>query len=161
MKRFRMILGLAAAILAVAGLSGTTPAQDPVAADCGTKVCRPVCETKTVTTKCYSSKCEEFCLPPCSPLSCLFGGCAECGRVRTKRLLVVKLQKSEVQVTKCVPTAECAGATCAPVGAAVVTGPAPVAAPATVNAMWPPQAPQAYYPVPPQPGQVTAGTYQR
>jgi hypothetical protein len=159
MKRFRMILGLAAAILAVAGLNGTTPAQDPVGPDCGPKVCRPVCETKTVTTKCYSDKCEEFCLSPCSPLSCLFGGCADCGRVRTKKLLVVKLQKSEVQVTKCVPTAECAGATCAPAGAAVVTGPAPVTAPAT--AMWPPQVAQPYYPVPQPPAPVTAGSYQR
>jgi hypothetical protein len=107
MKRFRMILGLVAATLAVAGLSGTTPAQDPGCPECGPKVCRPVCETKTVTTKCYSSKCEEFCMPPCSPLGWLFGG-AECGSVRTKRLLVVRLQKSEVQVTKCVPVAECA-----------------------------------------------------
>jgi hypothetical protein len=124
-----MILGLAAATLAVAGLSGTTPAQDPGGPECGAKVCRPVCETKTVTTKCYSAKCEEFCLPPCSPLGWLFGGCSECGRVRTKRLLVVKLQKSEEQVTKCVPVADCAAAGCAPA----------VAAP--VNATWPPQAP--------------------
>src|SRR4051812_46423935 len=55
------------------------------------KVCvsEPVARTKV----CYAVKCEEYCLPKCSLLSILRGGCGcdgHCGDVRTRNVLVKK-----------------------------------------------------------------------
>jgi hypothetical protein len=56
------------------------------------KVC--VCEPKQNTKICFSSKCEDYCLPRCSLLSLFRGkcGCEDgcCGDVRTRHLLIVK-----------------------------------------------------------------------
>ena len=104
----RKLLGLRIAVLTI-GILGITqignaadqpaPVQSCDSGVCCQKVCRPTTEMKKVTTRCYSEKCEEFCLPKASLLSCF---CADCGHVRTRRDLVVKLRTHEECVNKCV-----------------------------------------------------------
>ncbi len=67
--------------------------------------------TVKITTKnVYSSKCVDFCYSIRSPWSVLFGkDCPECGKVRTKTVLLKKTITTECPSTKCVP----GGANCA------------------------------------------------
>ena len=109
----------------------TTVAADGVAgccpdAGCTKTVCRPVCETKTVTKRVYAERTEEFCLP-CSFLHCLFPSKCGCSHVRTRKLLILKLQKCEVPVKKCVPVQVPACTTCAPACSAPCATCAPTA----------------------------------
>jgi len=147
---FRKFLSSAAAI-AVFGLLGMS--QLASADDCDTgcckKTCTPVTETRKVADRCYSVSCEEFCLPKCNLAHAWFRGwwpredhcsccatqacdkgcddcgcCDKCGRVMTRRDLVVKIKVHEETVHKCVPTC-CATGCCAAPAAAVPALPAP------------------------------------
>src|SRR5204862_7362437 len=106
MTRTRLIRGLAVALLAVTAFGGTARAGDHGGSDCCEKVCRPVPGTKTITTRCHSDKCEDFCLSPCSPFHCLFGGCPCCGKVMSNKLLVLKVKKCERPINNGIPVAE-------------------------------------------------------
>ena len=79
--------------------------------DCGKTVCRPVCETKTVVTRVYTSRYKDVCLPCC--LAGLFDECS-CGHVKKQKDLVVKLRKCDKCVQKCVPVTVPTCSTCAP-----------------------------------------------
>ena len=82
-----------------------TPCCEPVVCE---KRCVPETSTKKVQKVHYSSKCEEYCLPKCPKWS-LFGSkdccdtCTDnCGKVRTRNVLVKKIRTCEEQETKCV-----------------------------------------------------------
>jgi hypothetical protein len=90
--------------------------------DCPEKVCQPKVETKSVVTRCYDDVCEDFCYPRCSCFS-LFGGhgCSDCeggcpdgkcDKLRTKKILVVKLRKHDECVHTCVPAPVCPAPVC-------------------------------------------------
>jgi hypothetical protein len=84
------------------------------------KKCVPTTKTKTVTKVEYGSGCEDFCLPNCSGM--MFGGCGKkscdscndcqtgcndgtchkCGKVKTRKYLIMKVKKHE----ECVPSCE-------------------------------------------------------
>lgn len=66
--------------------------------------------TVKITTKnVYSSKCVDYCYSLRSPMSVLFGkDCPECGKVRTKTVLLKKTITEEKPGFKCVPGAPCA-----------------------------------------------------
>ena len=92
----------------VPGVGCPCPCPEP----CGEKVCRPILEKKTVVTRVYDDKCEDFCYPRCGFLG-LFGGCCggcdgdcgpdhKCGHVHTKKALIVKQRKCDEMVPKCV-----------------------------------------------------------
>jgi hypothetical protein len=119
MKRFTNA-ALIAATLGMA-LASAAPAADAVVAGCaaescpqacGKTVCRPICTTKTVTTRTYTDHCKEVCLP--RPFACLFPKSCGCSCVWHQKDLVVKIHKCEVPVKKCVPVHEPACTTCAP-----------------------------------------------
>jgi hypothetical protein len=111
-KFFSLALGVAALGLwagnAVAGDGpGVVKACGPEG--CGHGVCRAVTETRKVPERCYSSGCEDFCLPKCG----LFGGhkhcdddagdCAgRCEHPRTRKYLIVKIHQKEECYPKCV-----------------------------------------------------------
>ncbi len=84
---------------------------------CVKTVCRPVCETKTVTTRHYTDRCTNVC-QRCTAFSLLFPNKCGCSHVRTRKDLVVKLRKCDKCVTVCVPVTEpvcsapCASAPC-------------------------------------------------
>jgi hypothetical protein len=88
----------------VGAITATAPAQDPCS--CEQKVCRTTCEVKKIDHRCYSSVCEDFCLPKCSVISLFHRGCDQCAccedKVRTRKYLVVKVRKEETSVNKCV-----------------------------------------------------------
>ena len=76
-------------ILALAGLGIPTAQAGGLCCDrCGCesglrKICRKVCETKKVAVPCWSSKCEDVCLPRCpdvGPLRHMLAGCGGCGK---------------------------------------------------------------------------------
>jgi hypothetical protein len=118
MKREILNLGLAVAALGLLGLAGKALAGDDavVLEGCGPdgschKVCRPITETRNVPQRCYSSGCEDFCLPKCGLLDCFRGhkccdqegGCAgRCEHPRTRKYLIVKIRQKEECVPKCV-----------------------------------------------------------
>src|SRR5262249_36590626 len=141
-KEFVMMRKLSAAGLAMIGLvaflqlasaQAPSPAAAPPAPPscgdcCAEKVCRPTVEKKTVFKRVYDDSGEDRCLPKCSRHSLLGhlfgGGCGDdcdqgcggcegsCGKVRTRKYLVVKQCKHDECVTKCVveqvPHAPCA-----------------------------------------------------
>ncbi|MFL5329025.1 MAG: hypothetical protein ACJ8C4_08920 [Gemmataceae bacterium] len=69
-----------------------TPAEPPPAcAPCTQKMC--VSEPMPRTKNCYSVKCEDYCLPRCSPWDFFRKDCGcdgNCGSVRTRKWLVKK-----------------------------------------------------------------------
>jgi len=73
---FRLPLAFAAlACAATLGVARATHAGEPHCARCGCagecrKVCRLVCEEKTVNVTCWGCKCEDFCLGGPSHLEC-------------------------------------------------------------------------------------------
>jgi hypothetical protein len=74
------------------------------------KVCRLVCETKTVSKPEYECECEDFCLPGKSECCVTCDECGNkkkvytptCGCIRTRVKLIKKEKKEEVKVYKCV-----------------------------------------------------------
>jgi hypothetical protein len=103
---------------------------------CMEQHCTPITETRTKIKPCYTSVCEPYCNVACVGCS-LFGGgfhgcnsgcdsgctsgCGEdhkCSKVRTRKILVVKLKRTEECVNKCVVTS-------------TPVSPAPCAAPCT------------------------------
>ncbi len=84
MKNVTRFLASMAAVALMVAASSSVQAGFGGCSDCGCssgvkKVCRKVCKTKTVKVKCWSSKCEDFCLadPPdqvCDK-GCDSGGC--------------------------------------------------------------------------------------
>ena len=99
---------------------------------CNEGVCVPYTQTKKVEKRCYTDTCEQFCLPKCSCFGGLFGGgcgggcgdgacgagsCAadhQCGHVRTKKYLIVKIKQEE----QCVPACKFEQGGCAAHGCA-------------------------------------------
>jgi hypothetical protein len=138
--------GFALAVLGLFAAASTASAEDAVAAGgpccstgccnkgcstgCCNKACRLIMESKKVDKREYSEGCEDFCLPRCS--SCLFGcksdcadgcgTCGECGKVRTRKYLVLKIRKEEQCVPTCIVEQRCTPV-CAP--ATVPCTPAP------------------------------------
>lgn len=98
------------------------PAVECYEAKCA-KVCVPKEEKKKVSVPYYECKCEDFCLPKCrfsfsfpkmkkgcpkccepscpAPAECKAGGCAECEKPRTRKVLIKKLKSEEVDVVTC------------------------------------------------------------
>jgi hypothetical protein len=111
-KFFSLALGVAA--LGLLEWAGNSLAGDGVIEACGPEgcghgVCRAETAKRKVPERCYSSGCEDFCLPRCG----LFGGhkhcdedggdCAgKCEHVRTKKYLIVKVHEKEECYPKCV-----------------------------------------------------------
>ncbi|MBI2824555.1 MAG: hypothetical protein HYX69_07715 [Planctomycetia bacterium] len=105
---------------------GVASADQPCCQGCGCrpctkKVCRLVCETKEVTKKVYSCKCEDFCIPGRSicckkPCDC-HGLCGlfcdhytykpTCGCVRTRVVPVITNETKTVPSYKCVVEEVC------------------------------------------------------
>ncbi len=81
------------------------------------KVCRLVCETKTVVKPEYDCECEDFCVPGKSECCVVCDECGNkkkvftptCGCVRTRVKLVKKEKKEQVTVYKCVVENLCPG----------------------------------------------------
>ncbi len=115
---------------------------------CCSKTCHAVVEPKTVTTKVYGEACEEFCLPKISCFKHCFEQCEpcgtgpECGKVHTKRCLVIKVRRTEECETKCVVD-QCSPAT-VPAIQPLPTQPLPT----TVPAPAPKKEPILYEPMP-------------
>jgi hypothetical protein len=113
------------------------PCPAPVCEEQVHKVCVPTTKTKTVEMTCYRSRCEDFCLPRCScrltpchrTPHCWDGncdggkcgcndcgnncggdceGCRNCGKVRTRKFLVIKVRKHEECIPACEVVHECA-----------------------------------------------------
>ena len=127
---------LCASVLAILGLLGLAQfaaAQAPVigagcADACPEKVCHRVPEMKTVVDRKYDDVCEDYCRPRCPGFFGHFGGgcdCAngDCGSVRTKKYLLIKISRHDEPASKCVVEVA------APACAAPCYGPAPVMAP--------------------------------
>ena len=84
--------------------------QGSCGGECLTKVCKPIVVPKTIVKPCYTSVCEDYCEPRCwsCGLSGLFGrGCDtcgpnhSCGDVKTRKIMIVKLKRTETCVNKC------------------------------------------------------------
>jgi len=119
------------------------------------KVCRLKCTYKEVKITCWTSKCEDFCVPgpcplPCGhgclPASCdacagaCDGGCTGAGaprhaRIRTKKMLMKKVITKKVPVYEWVVEDLC-GACDARVEAPTVAANAVIPPPPTVNAVF-------------------------
>ena len=107
---------------------------------CTKTVCQPILKNKVVSTRVFTDRKEEFCLP-CSAFSCLFPNKCGCSHVKTKKLLILKIRKCEKCEKTCVPVqvpvsapckaAPCAVAPCAPdyLPAAPASHPAIIAIP--------------------------------
>jgi hypothetical protein len=133
---------LASLALTILGLAQFANAGDDCC-DTGSKVkktCRAEVEVKKKAVYHYDCKDVDFCVPKCKFSfgglfkkkkcgdecgecdSCDQGGCQECGRVRTKTVLLKKVRYEDECKTKCV-VEEC----CEPVCAPVICAPAPCA----------------------------------
>jgi hypothetical protein len=150
MTRKLFALTLGALILGVWGQSGRIWADDAVVVEacgpggcghdrgcCREGVCVPITQTKKVEKRCYTDKCEQFCLPKCGGLfgggcgscgkSCDHGACDhgqacdhgaachQCGHVCVKKYLIVKIKQEEECVPACKVEA-CPSACAAPAG---------------------------------------------
>ena len=87
------------------------PPAAPVecAAPCVHKVCVPEPTTVVKDKVIYDDRCVDYCLPKCSLLSilkggcgCGAGGCADCGHPRSRRVLIKKVVQEECPDVKCV-----------------------------------------------------------
>ena len=106
MKHLLITLFWAALVSPLAAQHPAAPCHDA----CPPKVCVSEPTTKKVTRVVYESKCIDYCLPKCS----LLGGCADCGKPRTKHILVKKVITEECPATKCVVQIAPACTTAAP-----------------------------------------------
>jgi hypothetical protein len=141
MSRKLFALALGALILGVWGQSSRVRADEPVVViqaggqSCGQGgccrdrgcdhegVCVPITQTKKVEKRCYTDKCEQFCLPRCGGLfsggcggcgdGCDHGACHECGHVCVKKYLIVKIKQEEQCVPACKVEQGCAHDGCA------------------------------------------------
>lgn len=91
--------GANSAVVAPATHGGGASCAEP----CPHKVCVSVPTTKKVSRTVYDSKCIEFCLAKCAFFS---RGCNDhcadnCGRVRTKNVLLKKVVTEQCPSTKC------------------------------------------------------------
>jgi hypothetical protein len=82
------------------------------------KVCRTVPDVQKITRWVYTCKPLDFCVPNCLPPGGLFhngceSGCGDCGKVRTKCLLVKALVTVECPTTNCVVDGVTENAPCA------------------------------------------------
>jgi hypothetical protein len=77
------------------------------------KVCMPAPHKKKHTHVEYRDKCEDYCLPKCGGLGCLFGkkkaacgceDCIQCDKVRVRKKLVKRIKVEECDELKCEPT---------------------------------------------------------
>ena len=95
----RLFAGVLLVVTAVINIVCLARAADECCAHCGClqgcqKVCRLVCEQKKITTTCWGSKCEDFCIPGPSKSGCKHCEtvCEECSDpkspcVQPKRLI--------------------------------------------------------------------------
>ena len=86
-----------------------TPPAAPCEAPCVHKVCVPEPTTVVKDKAIYDQRCVDYCLPKCSlwsilkgGCSCGDGGCADCGRPRTRKVLIKRYVHEECPETKCV-----------------------------------------------------------
>ena len=102
------------------------------------KVCVPTEKKKIVEKVIYSSGCEHFCLPNCSGMigcgkkscdsckscqtGCNDGTCHKCGKVKTRKYLIIRVERHEECVPACVAVDAPA---CAPACKSVVVECAP------------------------------------
>lgn len=97
------------------------------------KECVPTVTKKTIEHRKYSSSCESFCIPKCRlggcgskkscdpcnacPTAC-DEPCHKCGKVRTRKVLIVKIRKEEQCVKSCeavdCPAPSCPAPVCVP-----------------------------------------------
>jgi len=126
-KQMRSSFAVVAALLGLAPLAlasdgACSPSAEPDC--CGKKVCCPTTKTWTRPRTEFNMVCEDFCKTPCCWFGSLFGGkgcCGEqncCGKVRTRRALVIKVRKEEHCLPDCVPAH-------VPVSAPCVVAPCP------------------------------------
>jgi hypothetical protein len=79
------------------------------------KICVPEAAKKKIDKVTYACKCVEFCLPACPGLrgtckdcqGCEVTCCPACGPVRTKKVLIKKVQTIECDTFKCTPVEVC------------------------------------------------------
>src|SRR5262249_42716647 len=125
---------LFAAALGLTACVSTASADHGGSCDCPPgykKECVPVQGTKSVTTRVYTDRCEDFCLPKCS----FFGhhhhgdcgdgctSCGKCGHVRSRKDLYVKLRKCDECEHKCeVQLVPCGSGGCCDGGAVIIQG---------------------------------------
>jgi hypothetical protein len=79
----------------------------PAHEDCGCvqKRCKPITDTRKVIKPHYTHVCEDYCEVSCLGCTLLGGGCCGehgCTRVKTRKILVVRLRPEEQCVNKCV-----------------------------------------------------------
>lgn len=105
MKNYALAL-LCAAAAALAWAEDAPPACD---APCVHKVCVPELTTVVKDKVIYDDRCVDYCLPKCSLLSILKGGCSRgaggctnCGRPRTRHVLIKKFVHEECPDATCV-----------------------------------------------------------
>jgi hypothetical protein len=77
-------------------------------APCAAKVCVPVPTMRTTDKVVFDDRCVDYCLPRCSLFSLFWGGgcgcdrsCANCGRPRTRHVLIKKIVHEECPDVKC------------------------------------------------------------
>jgi hypothetical protein len=111
----------AAACLGAVGLAQAADAPPPVpcAPPPCAKFCVPVPTTKRTDKVICDDRCVEYCVPRCSLWSilrsCCWGGCASCGRLHTRHVLIKKIVHEECPDVRCeVRDAPC-GPPCVPI----------------------------------------------
>jgi len=102
------------------------PLVKEVPAD-GPMCCEPRVEVKKIDKRCYTDRCYNICYPKCGGLfhrSCGGGGggeceapcdegaCHKCGKVYTRKYLVLHIRKEEEHVNVCVPVPAACEAPC-------------------------------------------------
>jgi hypothetical protein len=160
--RNRLISAVAVA-LGLLGLVGLAHAGGEVcegAAPCAPKkVCAPSTDKVTIPRTSWGMVCEDFCVPPCCWFHGLFHGkgcCGDkevcCGKLKKRRILVIKVRKEERTIPVCVPTEvpEACAAAC-PATCEVSIG-APQVCPGGGPVPPPPPGPGATLPHGPPPG---------
>jgi hypothetical protein len=84
----------------VAGAPGPCCGAD----GCAEKCCKPITDTRKVIKPHYTHVCEDYCEVRCWGCSLFGGGCCgehACSRVKTRKILVVRLRPEEQCVNKC------------------------------------------------------------
>ena len=131
----KQMLSAAAVVFALLGLATpralASDAACPIAGPdcCEKKVCAPTTKTWTRPITRFNMVCEDFCRPPCCYFGHLFGGkcCSDekncCGKVRTRKVLIIKVRKEEHVLPDCVPAVQPCEAPC-PAPAAPACAPA-------------------------------------
>jgi|SRR5260370_20224712 len=82
-----------------------TPGPGCCADGCAEACCKPITDTRKVIKPHYTDVCEKFCEVSCWGCSLFGGGCCGehgCSKVKTRKILVVRLRPEEQCVNKCV-----------------------------------------------------------